>query len=192
MALDLLAAPDLEAVIGDEPDLDRPPYWPLIWPSAVALARFLVQSSRSWPGRYVLELGCGAGLVGIVAAELGARVVQTDYILDALVLARSNARRNGARGIRHVAADWRAWPLRASFDVVLASDVTYDRAFREPLETVLERTLAPGGTAYFTDPGRPPALPFFARLERGGWRVEMDVLPGEEDLPNLYLYRLSQ
>src|SRR5205085_8137477 len=74
----LLAAPDLEAVIDDDLDLERPPYWALIWPSALALARFLIRTDALCRGKRVLELGCGAGLAGIVAAALGARVLQTD------------------------------------------------------------------------------------------------------------------
>src|SRR5262249_14927808 len=156
-------------LITDDLDLDRPPYWPVLWPASLALARTL-------PGllpTHLLELGCGTGLVGIVGALLWARVVQTDYIPAALLLARHNAERNGVDGIRRVAADWRAWPLRARFPLILASDVTYDRALHAALREVLECSLAPGGIACIADPGRPPTLAFFAALERDGWPVTL-------------------
>jgi len=48
------------------------------------------------PGERVLELGCGAGLLAVVAARLGAgRVVATDLDERACRAAAANARRNG-------------------------------------------------------------------------------------------------
>jgi predicted nicotinamide N-methyase len=48
-----------------------------LWPSSLAIAQFLA-SMGTLEGYDVLELGCGAGLVSIVAAECGARVVASD------------------------------------------------------------------------------------------------------------------
>ena len=51
---------------------------------------------RVKPGDSVLDLGCGSGLQGIVAAKLGAgRVVGTDVLPEAARAAEANARRNG-------------------------------------------------------------------------------------------------
>ena len=54
----------------------RQPYGIALWPSAIALAHAL--AIREVRGKRILELGAGTGLPGIVAAALGARVVQTD------------------------------------------------------------------------------------------------------------------
>jgi predicted nicotinamide N-methyase len=189
--LRLQRAPDLEPVIGDVPDLERPPYWVALWPAGVALARALARSVGlvGTPPAPLLELGCGVGLVGIVAAALGARVVQTDYIPAALSLAGANARRNEVNGIRRVAADWRAWPLRGRFPLVLGADITYDRELHPPLRAVLEATLAPGGVALIADPGRRPSLAFFAGLERDGWQVELSELETPAGATPVFLYR---
>ncbi len=53
------------------------PYGGRLWPSALAISEFLV-AQGNLDGYDVLELGCGAGLVSIVAAESGARVVASD------------------------------------------------------------------------------------------------------------------
>ena len=37
--LNLLAAPDLESVIGEEPDLERPPYCPALMPRVWSVAK---------------------------------------------------------------------------------------------------------------------------------------------------------
>lgn len=47
------------------------------------------------PGMRFLEVGCGAGLVSLVAAHAGAHVTCTDANPRAVALARHNARENG-------------------------------------------------------------------------------------------------
>src|SRR5262245_48946895 len=56
----------------------RLPYGAALWPSAIALAHEVALRAGDFRGRSALELGAGAGLPGVVAASLGARVVQTD------------------------------------------------------------------------------------------------------------------
>ena len=85
---------------------ERLPYWAELWPSSVALAHYTAQC-LDMSGQRVLELGCGLGLVGVVAALQGARVLCTDYEPDALAFARHNARCNASRGIRFRLVDWR-------------------------------------------------------------------------------------
>jgi len=60
----------------ENPDNENP-YGAKLWPSALAISEFLV-ALGNLEGYDVLELGCGAGLVSIVAAESGARVVASD------------------------------------------------------------------------------------------------------------------
>lgn len=49
------------------------------------------------PGQRMLEVGCGAGLVALVAAAAGADVTATDLNPHAVALARHNAQQNGLR-----------------------------------------------------------------------------------------------
>lgn len=83
---------DSEALLADiEPvtfaEDERLPYWAELWPSAVALAHY-VAKHLNLDGRHALEVGCGLGLVGVVAALQGARVLCTDYEEAALAFAR--------------------------------------------------------------------------------------------------------
>jgi predicted nicotinamide N-methyase len=159
---------------------ERLPYWAELWPSSVALARYTAQC-LDVSGRQVLELGCGLGLVGVVAALQGARVLCTDYEPDALAFARHNARCNASRGIRFRLVDWRQPALHRRYDYILASDVIYEARNFGPLVALLQRFLARRGAAVFSEPGRPNAIPFFALLRQRGFRYEKRLYPVEWD-----------
>ena len=191
VSLELSAAPDVDQLLLEDLDLDRIPYWSFLWSAAPALARWLVERG-GWEGVPVLELGCGVGLAGMAAAALGARVTQTDYFPEALVLSRENARRNGIEGVRYAAADWRAWPLRGTWPLLLGSDITYERTLHDALLATLGRSLAPGGTAYLADPGRPMSLDFFTGAEGAGWRVELHPAPQPPGGTPVWVYALRR
>src|ERR671939_1023973 len=79
-------------------------YWADLWPSAVALAD--VVARRPPTGKRVLELGCGIGLPGIVAARgAAADVLLADWSADAIAFAADNAACNGVR-VRTAVASW--------------------------------------------------------------------------------------
>jgi predicted nicotinamide N-methyase len=187
-SLIVTAAADLEDLLLTDREIEKPPYWAVLWPSGAALAAHL-RSQRNLVRKVTLELGCGAGLAGIVARLKGARVLQTDLFREAVALACGNARRNGVGGIRYLAMDWRHWSLSGEFDQILAADVLYDRSLHAPLQAILEVNLARRGEALLADPGRPLALEFAARLEAAGWISTMEVLPSD---PPCFLYRFRR
>lgn len=159
---------------------ERLPYWAELWPSSVALAHYVTRH-LDLTGRRVLELGCGLGLVGVVAALKGARVLCTDYEPDALAFARHNARRNACQQVQFRLVDWR-WPaLRRRYDYILASDVIYEARNFGPLVAVLQRYLARGGAAVFSEPGRVNAVPFFTLLRKWGFIYHQTTQPLEWD-----------
>jgi predicted nicotinamide N-methyase len=163
-ALDLLVPDDADALLDEEAFRHEEflPYWAELWPSGVTLARAL--AGRALRGRRVLELGCGLGLPGLVAAAAGARVVATDWSQDAIAALRENAARNRL-ALDAVVCDWAEPPAAladAPWDVVLAADVLYERRNVAPLLVFLARALAGGGEALVADPGRPPAGAFVA------------------------------
>jgi predicted nicotinamide N-methyase len=154
---------------------ERLPYWADLWPSAVALARYSTQHLQL-AGQRVLELGCGLGLVGVVAALQGAHVLCTDYEAEALAFARHNARRNACRQVRFRLVDWRQPALRRRYDIIFASDVIYEARHFGPLVALLQRYLARAGCAIFAEPGRPNAVPFFALLRQRGFCYEQEIV----------------
>jgi predicted nicotinamide N-methyase len=147
------------------------PYWAELWPSSLALADAV--AGREVAGLRVLELGCGLAIPSVVAALGGARVLASDWSPDALLFAAENARRSGVEIATSLASwdDGEALAAHAPWDLVLASDVLYERRNGDQLAALLPRLVGPAGAVLLADPGRPHTRPFLAGLE-SRWRVE--------------------
>jgi len=154
----------------DERDFERDerlPYWADLWPSARVLAEHVLALHGN--RRSLLELGCGCGLVATCASIAGFDVVASDYYEDALRFARVNAQRNGAPPVRVLLLDWRHLPSDLGrFEVVLASDVLYERTYGPLMAKVLAQTLAKSGVAIVADPGRIAREEFLGSLATNG------------------------
>jgi predicted nicotinamide N-methyase len=149
---------------------ERLPYWADVWPSSIALAG--VVSALDGGGKRALELGCGLGLVTIGALRAGFDVLATDYYEDALLFARRNGLRATGREPQTRHADWRAFPADLGrFDLVLASDVLYEREYATLVADAIVASLAPGGVALIADPGRVALLSFVTACEQRGCAV---------------------
>jgi predicted nicotinamide N-methyase len=147
------------------------PYWSVLWRSGMALAREL--DGEDLHGLRVVELGCGLAVPSIAAARGGAEVIATDGDIDALSLVRRNAEANGVE-LETAAVDW-ADPDelvdRGPFDLVLCSDILYERPSVALLLNLLPR-LAP--VAWVADPGRPAAAAFMEQATQR-WQIETHV-----------------
>lgn len=163
---------------------NRVPYGVALWPSAIALAHELASRAAQLGGLRVLELGAGTGLPGIVAASLGARVVQTDRHELALEICRCNGARNGVQHVELRQADWDTWGDRERYPLIIGSDILYAEAAHPALRRILEANLASGGLALLADPFRPAGIQFLERLEGDGWAVSVSTWSvGEEGSP---------
>ena len=160
----------LLAGIDDDTDIDHFPFGMLLWASAIGLAERLVSEPALVQGKRVLEIGAGGvGLPGLIAAHRGAaEVIQTDYHDESLDLLAYNATQNGfADSVRQARADWRDFPeLGQPFDIVLGSDVLYERSLHPTLAELLPRLVSPGGVLLLADPMRPQALAFMDQQEK--------------------------
>ena len=151
----------------------RIPYGAALWPSAIALAQDVATRGDALRGRSVLELGAGTGLPGIIAASLGARVVQTDAHEVPMSLCRRNGQRNGAQGIEYRLVDWAQWTDEARYDWIIGSDILYGDTTHPHLRRIFENNLAPGGRILISDPFRARSLRLLEAMEGDGWKLMM-------------------
>jgi len=159
---------------------ERLPYWADIWPSARILAERIAATPVD--DRRFLELGCGAGLVSVAAAMAGFEVTATDYYEEALRFTALNVLINTGVLIETREADWRRFPHDIGrFELVVASDVLYEREHANLIPSVLDRTLSGRGSAIIADPGRLAAPDFVEQCkERGMPTAILDRVPFED------------
>ena len=169
---------DRDALLaGDDPP--EPPYWAHLWTGALVLADAVPANA----GR-VLEIGCGLGLPGLVAARRGARVTFVDRIAAPLAFVRASAAANRLAAVDACVADFAGDALRGAFDLLLAAEVLYDRATLATLPEAIRRRLRPGGRALLTDARRTDTAAFYSALDASGvrWQATEHAVR-EEGLP---------
>ena len=149
------------------------PYGIVLWPAAIALAHEIA-ARGSLASKRVLELGAGTGLPGIVAASLGAHVVQTDRQEVAMSVCKQNGERNGVTTIEHRQADWKEWTDATQYDLILGADVLYADGLHPFLRAIFEKNLAPGGTILLSDPFRKTSFTLLEAMAADGWSVSMN------------------
>jgi len=159
---------DTDALLRD-PNAPEPPYWAHLWTGSRHLARLLA-TRLTCAGRRVVDIGCGLGLVGVVAARRGARVLAVDTAYAALAFTRANAARN-ACALQVVQADVAHPGLRGPFDLCLAADVTYDPRLQLALGAFLAAHLSPAGEAWGVESVRTMDPGFRRACEAWGLRV---------------------
>ena len=149
---------------------ERLPYWAELWPSAIALSRFILNNEELFNGKSVLELGCGLGLTSLSLASLDCKsFLTTDYEQDALDILKENFLLNGFRAPQLKLLDWREPALSARYDVIIASDVLYEERFFLPLQRLINNYLTKDGLVIIAEPNRPIARHFFYRLLESGY-----------------------
>ena len=176
-SLTLLRVKDLERLVDREALLrdntEEPPYWAHLWTGSLTLARYL-DSFIDVRDQTVLDLGCGLGLTGIVAAQKGGRVTFADKEVAAVSFARENARLNGCAryGVQQI--DFTQDILETDFALILGAEILYDRPTFPALVRFLARHLSPAGRAILADAKRTNTQDFYQRLDQAGlqWTQE--------------------
>jgi predicted nicotinamide N-methyase len=185
---------DLASVV-DAYDADEyMPYWATLWPVAKYLTQEVLR--HQWqPGAKAIELGCGLGLPGLAGLKRGMQVLFTDYDATALKFVEANAALNGFNSLKTALVDWRT-PLNETFDLILASDLTYEARNVVPLVASFKAMLAPQGVVLVADQNRAHTEAFRTELTKAGFTFDMshiDVDPSiGHDVPGtVYRARLK-
>jgi predicted nicotinamide N-methyase len=171
-------------------DTETPfPFWAKIWPSAFALAEYLNGNPDIIKGKKVLELAGGLGLPSMVAAMYAEHVCYSDYIQNAVDVAKKNMELNQLANVDCRVYNWHHLPEDLSADILLLSDINYEPMEFDQLVVVCEKFLSSGTTIILSTPGRIMAKDFIDRLDK--WRNEKSEMTVNSENP-VYIYVLKQ
>lgn len=125
--------------------LEVPPgvFHPAFFFSSRTFARFI--GRRSLAGRTVVDVGCGSGLLALVAARAGGNVCALDINPDAVRCTRANAARNGLR-LATVRSDLFDGVPDRRFDVVVVNPPYFPG---DPVDAADHAWRAGAGYSYF-------------------------------------------
>ena len=136
--------------------------WPLfglLWPSAVYLAaRLALRPVRA--GERILEIGCGLALASLVGHRRGADVTASDCHPLTEAFLRENLRLNGLPPMKYRRGQWgvAAGPLasdvQGAFDLIIGSDLLYERDADDSLAAFISRHAGPAAEVWIVDPDR--------------------------------------
>jgi len=142
------------------------PLWSKIWEASIILADYLagmpVDSEKSF-----LEIGCGMGVVGVVASAFGHRVTMTEYNPDALNFSRANTLANLSAddaGLEITELDWSKPRLEGLFDYIIGSEVIYKEKDYQPILKLLKTYLRPSGEIILAEGVRKTSMEFFRQM----------------------------
>ena len=158
--------------------------WPLfglVWPSALVLAAHMQDMPLGT--RQVLEVGCGLALASLVVHRRLGTVTASDHHPLTESFLRENVRLNGMPPLSYLRGDWAAAnPALGRFDLIVGSDVLYDRAQPVMLAAFIELHAQAAVEVVIVDPDRGNRPKFNRCMDRLGFdRSERKVhaLPAE-------------
>ncbi len=157
----------IEKVVEADEDigLANLPFWAKVWEASLILAYFMGKQPVV-PGRRILEVGAGLGIVGVYAALCGHRVTISDYNDDALLFARANALINNLPDVEIRNIDWNDQGFSEQYDVIIGSEIVYDRRGYPILVDFLKRALAPDGMVFMSKNAEMKTPAFFEELTK--------------------------
>jgi|GEM_PF-276447 len=119
-----------------------------------------------------LDLGCGMGFAGTVAAMLGHRVVFADLEVPALLFARLNSL-PWSRRVQCVNLNWQTDHLHEKFDLIIGADVLYEKTQWVCLEPFFREHLSKDGLVLLGEPGRESGDLFIDWIQGRGWKLKL-------------------
>jgi predicted nicotinamide N-methyase len=139
------------------------PLWAKIWEASVILSQYLAGLPVQRDRRF-LEIGCGLGVVGIVASAFGHRVTMTEADPHALNFCRANVHTNlldPDLNPEITELDWNRPQPMGPFHGIIGSEVVYKETDFQPISTLFKTYLRPGGEIILAQGLRKTSIEFF-------------------------------
>ena len=152
--------------------------WPLfgqLWPSAQKLADLM----QVWDfgQRRVLEIGCGLGLASLVIHRRLGNITASDCHPLAELFLKTNLGLNGLPPMTYCAGQWGvANPSLGTFDLIIGSDVLYERSHPEQLAGFIQCHAADQAEVVIIDPNRGNRSGFHREMARLGFLLSQTLI----------------
>ena len=131
------------------------PFWAYAWPAGIALARVLLDQPAIARGRRVLDFGAGGGIASLAASRAGAVLVTANDVDPwASAVTRLAAGRQRLHVVTHTGDLTSDTTVVDRHDLVLASDLSYERAAAPRQRALLDHARARGCDVLIADAGR--------------------------------------
>ena len=158
--------------------------WPIfgmLWPSSRVLAHAMLSFDTN--GKRVLELGCGLALASLVVHRRGGNITASDCHPLAATFLHENLKLNNLPAMKYATGNWsRINPELKLFDLMIGSDVLYDRDQPEALSQFINLHAAPGAEVFVVDPDRGNRASFNRKMSALGYthtEEKVTKLPGD-------------
>ncbi len=167
--------------------------WPLfglLWPSGMPLAERMAR--RPVTDERILEIGCGLGLASLVAHRRGAQVTASDCHPLAHAFLDENTRLNGLARMPYRHGLWGTAaaredglpvltqahdaPLSGLFDLIVGSDILYERDDAGTLASFIDAHAALRSEVWVIDPNRGNRAAFHQHMAQLGFAMHEQVL----------------
>ena len=167
--------------------------WPLfglLWPSGAHMAERM--ALRPVTGERILEIGCGLGLSSLVAHRRGANVTASDCHPLTHAFLDNNTRLNKLLPIEYRHGLWGTAasrndgmpvltqahdaPLTGLFDLIVGSDILYERDDEGTLAQFINEHAAVKSEIWVIDPNRGNRAAFHKHMARVGFVLHEQVL----------------
>ncbi|MDS1142309.1 SAM-dependent methyltransferase [Pusillimonas sp. SM2304] len=157
----------------------------LLWPSSMQLAAYIARRPVC-PDERILEIGCGLALASLVGHRRGARVTASDCHPLASSFLDHNLQLNRLPDLKYRHGQWGAADvpagvldlgikvLSARYDLIIGSDLLYERDMPEMLADFIDDHARPNAEVWIVDPNRGHRPAFNRHMETFGFELERD------------------
>ena len=163
--------------------------WPLfglLWPSGARMAERMAK--RPVTSERILEIGCGLALSSLVAHRRGANVTASDCHPLTETFLKANVLLNKLPPLHYETGNWgRVNRGLGTFDLLIASDVLYERSHPAQLSGFIQTHAAEGAEVLIVDPNRGNRSAFHRDMAHMGFSVTELIM--NEPLQDLSAYR---
>ncbi|MBI3715042.1 MAG: SAM-dependent methyltransferase [Betaproteobacteria bacterium] len=144
----------------------------LVWPSARILADAM--QTQDIAGKRVLEIGCGLALASLVIHRRLGDITASDRHPLAESFLIENLQLNALPALKYQTGNWaRDNPALGRFDLIIASDVLYERDQPEELAAFIDLHANAVVDVVIVDPGRGNRSAFSHCMARLGYSLDL-------------------